>query len=185
MHSVWINLHCALTIPLSTALLAILQSYSVHLTAHVMTFLSSVKLLACVLNVVAGVAYLISEGISTAIFCHTLSVFIHCCSQTFKSSSWKLHACIVLHNKYLGPVFTKESWSYVKERLPPLYFECSAAFAGPPGEQVEGPSCLLYSSFLLRYSHSEDIKHPFTGPTTNPSSMALALYGVRFAYDGW
>ena len=41
---------------------------------------------------------------------------------------------------------------------------------------------LLHS---LAGSFSEDAKHPFANTTTSLSSIALALYGVMWAYDGW
>ncbi len=32
---------------------------------------------------------------------------------------------------------------------------------------------------------SSDASSPFNGTTTDLSSIALALYGVMYAYDGW
>lgn len=40
-------------------------------------------------------------------------------------------------------------------------------------------------SLSLAGSFSEDAKHPFANTTTSASSIALALYGVMWAYDGW
>ncbi len=32
---------------------------------------------------------------------------------------------------------------------------------------------------------SGGFSHPLEGSTTSPSDIALGLYGVLFAYDGW
>ncbi len=41
-----------------------------------------------------------------------------------------------------------------------------------------------YCAFLTG-SFPVDSRHPFEGSTTSPSDIALGLYGVLFAYDGW
>lgn len=42
-----------------------------------------------------------------------------------------------------------------------------------------------YTRSLSLGTFPDDSHHPFSGSTTNISSIALALYNVMWAYDGW
>ena len=50
-------------------------------------------------------------------------------------------------------------------------------------ESYVSSSKYLVNPFIGTFS--EDAKHPFATSTTSPSSIALAFYGVMWAYDGW
>lgn len=62
---------------------------------------------------------------------------------------------------------------------------------GPPPFLVPPPLSLLSCYQLVPFlstctgSFPEDSQKPFAGSTMSPVHVALALYGVFWAYDGW
>lgn len=69
-------------------------------------------------------------------------------------------------------------WHFIDKGIylkPPFGAALMATKSGP-GLSIHSPPA---------GSFSEDARHPFANTTTSPSSIALALYGVMWAYDGW